>query len=270
VTISAPEPEFLPPSAQQIQIPLMTPVQVRRGIDVTSLIVGIAMTLVIVALGFGVWSYTESRSAPEAAAPPRPTVVHATKPAPKPQPAAPSVEKPVEKPLAQPLEQRAASPAIAPVPPRIAKSPSPPVARAEIPAPTPRPLPSPASVPAAAERSAAELSPTAAGFELTPDVERFLNEWLGALATDDRARLEALGFPDEPAAFAGTKGSRDSFRLVVAEIDEERSQAGRVYLRLIVSYAFRDATGRFRTQDEQRLILREVAGRLRFEGRWQE
>jgi hypothetical protein len=101
-------------------------------------------------------------------------------------------------------------------------------------------------------------------------VERFLNEWLGALATDDRARLEALGFPDESVAFAGTRGSRDSFRLVVAEIDEERSQAGRVYLRLIVSYAFRDATGRFRTQDEQRLILHKVAGRLRFEGRWQQ
>jgi hypothetical protein len=37
-----------------------------------------------------------------------------------------------------------------------------------------------------------------------------------------------------------------------------------------VSYAFRDATGRFRTQDEQRFILHDVAGRLRFEGRWQQ
>jgi hypothetical protein len=39
---------------------------------------------------------------------------------------------------------------------------------------------------------------------------------------------------------------------------------------LIVSYAFRDANGRFRTQDEQRLILHDVGGRLRFEGRWRQ
>ena len=276
VPISASETELLPPAAQQIQIPLMMPVRVRRGIDVTSLIVGIAATLVIVGLGFGALRYTGSRSATETAAQPqpRPTVSHATKPAPRPQPVAPAVEKPVQKPIetprAKPLEKPAASPEIARVPPpQLTKPPIPLAARAENPTPRPPALPSPASVPAAAERPAAEPSPTAAGFELTPDVERFLTEWLGALETDDRARLEALGFSDEPAAFAGTAGSRDSFRLVVAEIDEERSRAGRVYLRLIVSYAFRDATGRFRTQDEQRLILHEVAGRLRFEGRWQ-
>ena len=43
-----------------------------------------------------------------------------------------------------------------------------------------------------------------------------------------------------------------------------------MYLRLIVSYAFTDASGRFRTQDEQRMILNDVGGRLRFEGRWQQ
>ena len=39
---------------------------------------------------------------------------------------------------------------------------------------------------------------------------------------------------------------------------------------MVVSYAFRDASGRFRTQDEQRLILRGVGGQLRYEGRWQQ
>ena len=45
---------------------------------------------------------------------------------------------------------------------------------------------------------------------------------------------------------------------------------GRWFVRLVVSYAFRDATGRFRTQDEQRWILRDVAGAVRYEGRWQQ
>jgi hypothetical protein len=133
----------------------------------------------------------------------------------------------------------------------------------------PRALPTQPSVPAAADPS---LEPQAsiAKFELTPEVERFLTGWLGALATDDRTRLAALGFPNEPAALAGAPGSRDGFRLVAADIDEQRSGAGRVYLRLIVSYAFRDANGRFRTQDEQRLILTDVGGQLRFAGRWQQ
>ena len=276
-TVSASEPEFLPFRAQRIQIPLMTPVPVGRGIDMTLLIVGIAATLVIVALGFGVSFYTESRSVPEAAASPRsrsqPTAVLRAKPVPRAQPAAPSVEKQVtraKKPVALPLEKPAASAEIAPTPPpRLATVPAAPAARTEETASPPPESTLPASVSAAAARSAEEQSPTTAGFELTPDVERFLNEWLGAIAADDRARLEALGFPPEPTTFAGADGGRDSFQLVVAEIDKARSQAGRVYLRLIVSYAFSDSTGRFRTQDEQRLILHEVAGRLRFEGRWQ-
>ena len=263
--ISEPESDLPPPAAQRIQIPLMTPVQVRRGLDVTSLIVGVGTTLAIVGLGFGIWSYTTARNAPESLAPPRtrPAVVQSTPPAPRPQPAVPS--------LAKPHEMQAAKPEISPAPPpRVEKLPAAAPARAAIPARQPGTVAGPASVPAAAERSAEAPSPTASGFELTKDVEDFLSAWLGALAKDDRARLEALGFHDEPAAFAGAPGSRDDFRLVAAEIDEERSQAGRVYLRLVVSYAFRDATGRFRTQDEQRLILHDVAGRLRFEGRWQQ
>ncbi len=265
------EPALPPPFSGQIQIPLMTPVRVRRGLDVTSLVVGIATTLVVVGLGIGFVTYTAARSPQEAGAsrPASPALVHPRPAAPAPQPASPAPAQPIPKPLAEPEIAPAPKPSVsqlpAPTPPR-APTPPPDVA----PAPQRRAPPTPAGVPAATASSAAEAAPSVARFELTPAVERFLTVWLGALATDDRARLVALGFPDEPTALAGTPGSRDGFRLVAADIDEERSQAGRVYLRLIVSYAFRDASGRYRTQDEQRLILHDVAGRLRFEGRWRQ
>ena len=267
------EPGFPPPSAQRIQIPLMTPVASRRGFDATSLVAGAGGTLALVALCIGVWLYTGSRSANEEAAAPRPISVHAAKPAPRTRPAAP---QPAAEPPAAPVPAEVAKPPVlpeiapAPVPvPQIAKPPAALAARAAAPVAPPRAAHTTASAPAAAALTPAAPPASAAGFELTPEVERFVNAWLAALEADDRVRLAALGFAEEPAAFAGTPGTRDGFRLVAASIDEERSQAGRVYLRLIVSYAFRDANGRFRTQDEQRLILRAVAGRLRFEGRWQ-
>jgi protein phosphatase len=133
------EPEFLPPAAQQIQIPLMTPVRVRRGLDVTSLVVGVGATLLVVGLGIGMWSYTTARSVPvvRAAPPPVPPSSHATKPAPEPQRAAPAVVKPIEKPPAKP---EIAKPAIPPEP-RVEKPPVAPAAQAAIPAAQPRALP---------------------------------------------------------------------------------------------------------------------------------
>jgi protein phosphatase len=278
------EREPFPTPSAPIQIPRMTPVRARRGLDATSLVVGVTTTLVVVGLGLAIWSYTESRKTPESRAAAPPTVVHAAKPKPSPEPApAParvSVERPVEKPSVTPVAKPEVAPAPKPVvmalpqpaPTRPAPPPpAPPIpaAASATPAPSPRVPPTQPSVPAAADPSL-EQPASIAKFELTPEVERFLSAWLGALATDDRARLAALGFPNEPIALAGAPGSRDGFRLVAADVDEQRSQPGRVYLRLIVSYAFRDASGRFRTQDEQRFILDDVGGRLRFAGRWQE
>lgn len=272
-----PGPAFLLPSEQQIQIPLMMPVQPRRALDLASLAVGASAALVIVGLCIGIWSYTTKRNPPGGSVPPPPRrpVVHSTVPPPPPEipapPAAKPAPKPVAKPVVTPVAKPTAPPETASLPePQIAEPETPEPTQAALPAPTP-PEPAPApSIPAAPDLSAAGPPPTATGFELTPDVEHFLSEWLAALATSDHARLEALGFSDEPAAFAGEPGSRDDFRLVTAEIDEERSQPGRVYLRLIVSYAFRDANGRFRTQDEQRFILNDATGSLRFEGRWRQ
>jgi len=271
-----PEPEFLLPSEQRIQIPLMTPVRAKRGLDTTSVMAGVAATLAIVGLGFGFWLYTRSGQVPETAAVARPAPAIVRVPTSKPTPTlTPAL-------AAQPVAEPAAAPKAKPVA-KVEPAPTPAAAPLQKPVPaisvraaTQGPAleasggRNPANAPASPEPSAAEAPPTARGFELEPDVERFVDGWLRALATHDRVGLAALGFADEPSAFAGMPGSRDGFRLVAADVDEERSQAGRVYLRMVVSYAFRDATGRFRTQDEQRLILRSVGGQLRFEGRWQQ
>lgn len=260
---------FSTPSAP-IQIPRMTPVRARRGLDATSLVVGVATTLAVVGLGLALWSYTASRSEPSSSASRTPTIVHST-PA-KPVPAVRPIENPIEKPGATPELAPAPKPVVAAIPqpaPVLPASPAP-TAPAALPAPQPRVIPTQPSVPPAAADPSLEPQASVAKFEITPEVERFLTALLGALATNDRARLAELGFPNEPIALAGAAGSRDGFRLVAADIDEARSDAGRVYLRLIVSYAFRDANGRFRTQDEQRLILHDAGGRLRFAGRWQQ
>jgi len=290
--------EFLLPSAQRIEIPLMTPVPAsrRRKLDATSVVAGIGGTLAIAVLAFGVWLYIGSgrAPAPEAAAPPKSVVTRSAPVAPKAAPiapaprAAPVAPAPEHRPAPAPAPATAPVPTAAPVaipapaavvaPPAVSPTAQPPRAPARVvpPAPLPRVAPAPAparapeNVPAAADPSGRAPAPTSRGFELPAPVTRFVDDWLRALSTHDHALLASLGFPDEPAAFAGSARTRDGYRLVAAEIDEERSQAGRFYLRMVVSYAFTDASGRFRTQDEQRLILRESQGRLRFEGRWRQ
>ena len=132
--------------------------------------------------------------------------------------------------------------------------------------------PTPTSpAPAAADGSAVTPPlPTAAGFELTPPVRRFVDDWLRAQETHDAPLFSALGFRELPTELVGSFNTRDTYRLVAADVDEERSTPDLVYLRLVVSYVFRDGTGRFRTEDEERVILRSTNGILRFEGRWQQ
>ena len=128
----------------------------------------------------------------------------------------------------------------------------------------------PASAPPAAPDGAAAPLPSADGFELNPPVRKFVEDWLRAQATHDSALYDSLGFRELPTDLAGTWATRDAWKLVAASVDEERSSGDLVYLRLVVSYAFRDASGRFRTQDEERMILRATPTGLRFEGRWQQ
>ena len=126
----------------------------------------------------------------------------------------------------------------------------------------------PPTPPAAPDPSGAKPIATSNGFELSAPVHRFVDDWLRAQETHDAAVYNGLGFRELPSDLAGAWTTREGFRLVAASVDEERSTSDMVYLRLVVSYVFKDASGRFRTEDEERYILRNANGTLRYEGRW--
>jgi hypothetical protein len=287
-----------PAAARAIHIPLMTPVRKRRGLDATSLLTGLAAGAFVVVLAGGAWLYLgRDRTAPRqtaAAAPSpqrataRPATAPRVTPPPTPAPAPPPTPVPV--PVAREVTPTPApAPEVTPPPPAPAPAPAPqaapaqpapaPIAMPDAPRPAPTtvvivrpPGPTPTvTVPAAPDGSAvAPPVPTAAGFELSPPVRRFVDDWLRAQETHDSALFQSLGFRELPSELAGTWTTRDGYRLVAASIDEERSTPERVYLRLVVSYAFRDGSGRFRTEDEERMILSSAGGSLRFEGKWQQ
>ncbi len=283
------------PPARPIQIPLMVPVRKRGGLHAASLLTGLAVGALVAAMAAGAWLYSEKshsreRPAPAPTVPPqRSAALPAAPPAASPPRAAPA---PIPAPVPAPAPQavaRAVTPPAEPVPTVIPVAPSPAPAPAPARGRTPilmpdsprappttvvivRPQgPTPTSpVPAAADGSALTPPlPTAAGFELTPPVRRFIDDWLRAQETHDAPLFTSLGFRQLPTELLGSWSTRDAYRLVAADVDEERTTADLVYLRVVVSYAFRDGTGRFRTEDEERMILRASANQLRFEGRWQ-
>jgi hypothetical protein len=100
-------------------------------------------------------------------------------------------------------------------------------------------------------------------------VHAFLDAWLAALAHDDAQGHAALGFPTSASEFLRTQSTRESFRLIDAEISP-RSTSDQTYVRLVLSYAFTNGNGRFRTEDELRFILHPTADGLRFAGLWSE
>jgi hypothetical protein len=57
--------------------------------------------------------------------------------------------------------------------------------------------------------------------------------------------------------------------LRAAEVAGGAVSEGTAHVRVVLSYAFRNREGRFRTEDELRLILVESPGGLRFRGYWQ-
>ena len=110
--------------------------------------------------------------------------------------------------------------------------------------------------------------PTTTALEAPPEIHGFLDEWLAAATLHDYRRYRALGFPDAPDLFTRTYANWSDYRMVEIEIDEARSAPDRVYLRAVLSYAFENAEGRWRTQDEHRLILGSTPAGLRYLARW--
>jgi PPM family protein phosphatase len=288
-------PVLAPTPSRAIHIPLMTPVRARRGLHAPSVLAGLGIGALVAVCAAGGWIYTEMRRPPAPA--PAPAVAHRARAASPPEARVEPVRPapiPVPAPAAPPAaagEATPPAPAPAPVPapaPAMVRAPEvTPAAPAPTPAPAPvqvtgvpkqtpttvvivRPGAATASPPAAPAPTAAAALPSSAGFELAPPVRKFVDDWLRAQATHDAGLYTSLGFRELPTELAGTFATRDSYKLLAASIDEERSTPDLVYLRVVVSYAFKDATGRFRTQDEERMILRNSGAALHFEGRWQQ
>ncbi len=273
-----------PPPSAPIRIPLMTPVKRRRGLHAGSLLAGLAAGAVIAAVGAGAWLYLGASHSSDAPAPaPQRTAAARPTPAPEVAPTPPPAPAPTPQAAVTPPPTPTPAPAPAPAvtPPEPAPT-QPPPAPIAMPNPPTRPQPTtvvivrppsqppPQAVPAAPDGSAVTRPvPTSAGFELTPPVRTFVDAWLRALETHDSQLFTSLGFRELPTELMGTWTTRDGYRLVAATVDEERSTPDHVYLRLVVSYAFRNDTGRFRTEDEERMILKSQGSALRFEGRWQ-
>ena len=73
-----------------------------------------------------------------------------------------------------------------------------------------------------------------------------------------------------PWSASATYAPLESYRLVgPVRIDAERSEPGLIYLELTLSYAFENASGRYRTEDVHHFMLVEGAEGLVFGGRWQ-
>ena len=106
--------------------------------------------------------------------------------------------------------------------------------------------------------------------ELEPGVQTFVESWLKALRTADHSLYTSLGFREPASEFERAYEARESFRLVDSEIvDVGRRAPIRIYLQVVVSYAFERPDGRFRTEDTHRVILEDGPGGLRVAGSWQ-
>jgi hypothetical protein len=128
------------------------------------------------------------------------------------------------------------------------------------------------SAPASAAKGApgplAGEVPTAAGFTLPPDVRRFVDSWLRAIATVDFGGYQALGFRESAASFARSHAGHGSHRLEDVRIAAPRGSREQVFLEARVSYVFEDSRGRWRTDDLHRLALVRTPDGLLYEGRW--
>jgi protein phosphatase len=254
-------PPPLRPRPPRVRIPP------RHPLHAPSLVVGILIGLALASAASGYLRWRESGASveapraierqPEKARPVEPPAAQAH---PVPQASAPAPPAPPSRPAAA----RAPAARTAPVPEQRPASPEPPPREGGI-----RVV---GEVPEGGRVRWVPVSepvPTSAEFPLPAAVHAFLDAWLAALSADDAAAHAALGFRTGAAEFARVQASRESYRLLEVEVSP-RSTRAQTYLRVRLSYAFQNGSGRFRTEDELRLILEPTAAGLRFAGHWQE
>ena len=104
--------------------------------------------------------------------------------------------------------------------------------------------------------------------DVDPALRDFLQSWLRAAWRSDYGQYRGLGFPDPPELFEKTYASWEGFRFESAGVEPGRGDAARLYVRATLSYVFENESGRWRTEDEHRLILRKTDDGLRYDGRW--
>ncbi len=274
--------EFPPPITEQVEAALRRRERRAPALHASSALFGAGAAIFLSLVAFGYWSRTTQ--APD---PPRPDPVATVARRRAAPPLAPAREIPVV-PTPKPPRVEEPPETGAPVridPPRAIEphGPSePPAATAALP-PSPQAPLAPPAAPAEMEASAPAgpaprtrlvktggdafepLAP-AETLGLDPEVHAFVANWLEAAANGDLAEYRALGFPVSDEEFEATYMRWEDFRVTRAEV--ERSREGRIYLRVVLSYAFHDARGRWRTEDDHRVVLIETPAGLRYQARW--
>jgi protein phosphatase len=287
-------PEFPPPLTEQVEAALRRRARRAPGLHGSSALLGAGAAVFLSVIAFSYWSRTTARPTPPLPEP-APAVARSEAPiprgaieivSPRPRAPAPAVQR-EEPPAPAPAEPRAPEPQ-----PEATEPETPPAERAALEPVVPPAAPAPEIEPEAAPTEPARASVPAPGstpsearetvevrktFEplapaetlgLDPQVHAFVARWLEAAGNGDLEAFRSLGFPIGEEEFAATWARWEDFRVTLAEIESERSRDGRVYLRVVMSYAFHDARGRWRTEDDHRVVLAEGADGLRFRARW--
>lgn len=285
-------PEFEPPVTAQVEAALRRRERRAPALHGSSALFGAGAAIFLTLVALSYWSRTASH--PNPPLPAERPLARAEIPAPVPAgsvqlvpPPAPEVEPPVPAPASrkrarvEPAE-RTGPPA--PEPPGEPALPEP--APAPSPAPTAPPAapPAPPAAPAVPDEIEEPPKPTqpsplvvrktfeplapASELGLEPDVYDFVSHWLEAAGSGDLESYRALGFPIGQDEFDATYARWEDFRVTLAEVEPERTHDGHVYLRVVLSYAFHDERGRWRTEDDHRVVLETTPQGLRYHARW--
>ncbi len=120
---------------------------------------------------------------------------------------------------------------------------------------------------ASAKATAAAVPPSAAR---TGDaqVQVFLEQWARAIRTRDFALYQRLGLPSSRAEFEQRYPAQSGAQVDVALLEHQSPAPGEHRVRVKLGYGFDSGTGMRRFTDEQRIVLRERFGVLRYASRW--
>jgi hypothetical protein len=174
----APGRAMVPDAERPDPDPAHDPVRGRRGLDATSLVVGVTTTLVLMGLGFAVWSYTATRSLPASEAARTRNRRSSTLRQRSRRPDLRRSRRQADRETGrdrETVERRKAPPAPKPVSRAPLAAPIVALARSCEPAPTPSAAP---SVPPHPTRRSSRRACRSRS-SVTPAVERFLTAWLG-------------------------------------------------------------------------------------------